>query len=130
MSKPESKHAAFVELARRTFATTTGEPEVAYGVTYESWFAWLRDQVRAAIWPGALVTCRRCQLLGCDLCAGTGRVELGASNEEEERMEVAVRLLINARYFCPPERLPWMDIAINTYCSKWADVVRENTPQF
>lgn len=130
MSEPKSEHEAFVALARHTFRSRNGEPEIVSELTFETWFSWLRGRLRKAIWPGAQVTCRRCQLLGCDLCDGTGRVALGASDEEEERTEAAVRLLLHARYCCPSERLPWMDLAIDTFCRRWAEVVHENTPQF
>ena len=124
------EHLSFVNEATRVFTTTTDKPEVVSESTFAKWFNALKPRVIKSIWPGALVTCRKCEGCGCRVCRDVGKVRLGGSQDQEERLEVAVRILVNARYFCPVEKLPWMDMAIDIYCEKWASIFAENKPPF
>ena len=107
-----TEHQAFVLEALRIFPGS----HVSHEVTFEAWFRWLRDELKAAIFPALKISCP-CSG-GCQRCGGTGLAPIGWSNKESDRLEAALRLMTNGRSACPVERLPWWDLAFDVFTAR------------
>lgn len=104
---------------------------IVSSLTYTDWRKALLGRLKALRKPTDLVTHLGCAGRGCARCQG-GRVPLGHSKDppEEHCLELGLRLACLARYHCPPERLPWMDQAINDITARWDTIARQNRPNF
>lgn len=129
-----------------------GSEVVAEPVTFERWFRSLRSQLETILilWPEAPVTCLICQGSGCRRCDGAGKTPLGPepfreccdnrgchrciddqNDREEQKLEVACRLLMNARYFTScPKIQEWIDRAIDAICARWQKLFDQHKPPF
>lgn len=120
-----------VARAQEVFPGSTLDPEISFN----NWFTALRGRLKTIIAsaPDSLVTCLGCQGLGCSGCRDLGKTMIGQvthDTPEEHQLELACRLLMNARYQSPTQWLPWVDQSIEIICKRWAFVSAQNKPPF
>lgn len=92
---------------------------------FTEWFGKLRKTLSGLMWADGPVTCLECDGLGCKACSQLGKVPLGQSPCEESKIELAVRLLLNAIPYCPPSEMPMAEQALELMCRRWTIVKKE-----
>lgn len=98
---------------------------------FKSWFVALKKRISEQMWPGGPVTCLGCDGHGCSSCNNTGRKSLGSEPSEISKVELALRILLNAMPHCPPQQLTFAEQAIDLICKRWSKLRSEmNTPPF